>query len=79
MPNVNGTLNLSTPNLPNIYNQQNSVQQRLSQSTYSVNNEQNNEQLAKTQKQQIALAIKSGKSPYEIYGLPDANEDDDWC
>ena len=34
---------------------------------------------AATNKQQIALAIKSGKSPYEIYGLPDTNDDDDWC
>ena len=29
-------------------------------------------------KQQIAMAIRSGQSPYAIYGLQD-QEDDDWC
>ncbi len=29
-------------------------------------------------KQQIAMAIKSGHSPYAIYGIQD-NEEDDWC
>lgn len=79
--------NLSTPNLTsNIYEAQPAMSpHRLSQSTYSINNElyeaANMPQIprANTNKQQIALAIKSGKSPYEIYGLPDSNEDDDWC
>eukprot|EP00111_Clytia_hemisphaerica_P002564 TCONS_00007303-protein len=84
---VNGSANynLSTPNLTNFYEPQLiSSPHRLSQSTYSINNDlayDNNPQIprATTNKQQIALAIKSGKSPYEIYGLPDNNEDDDWC
>jgi len=29
-------------------------------------------------KQQIAMAIRSGHSPYAIYGLQD-QEEDDWC
>ncbi|KAK3700089.1 hypothetical protein QZH41_015046, partial [Actinostola sp. cb2023] len=29
--------------------------------------------------QHIAMAIRSGQSPYAIYGLEDTGEDDDWC
>jgi len=32
-----------------------------------------------SQKHQIALAIRTGKNPYDMYGIPDAQEDDDWC
>lgn len=82
LPSVNGAFNLSTPNLANFFSYRNSPPQRLSQSTYSVNNEQPPQEetaAPSTSKQQIALAIKSGKSPYEMYGLPESNEDDDWC
>lgn len=79
--------NFSTPNLTNIYTEAHHAMSphRLSQSTYSINNDMYDAAQipqiprANTNKQQIALAIKSGKSPYEIYGLPDSNEDDDWC
>lgn len=29
--------------------------------------------------QHIAMAIRSGQSPYAIYGLEDLGEEDDWC
>lgn len=71
-------MNLSTPNLTNLYQLQHSPH-RMSQSAYSINNELFNEHQINTNKQQIALAIKSGQSPYEMYGIPDTVEDDDWC
>lgn len=86
IPNfINGALNLSTPNLPNFYNFATPAPpiHKLSHSTYLVNNnlEQNNpiNNPKHTNKQQIALAIKSGQSPYKIFGLPDNAEEDEWC
>ena len=82
---MNGAFNISTPNLTNFFQPRSSPPQRLSQSSLSINHEQPSmsEQYSQppraANKQQIALAIKSGHSPYEMYGLQDANEEDDWC
>lgn len=37
------------------------------------------EDTSSSQKKQIALAIRSGKSPYQLYGLEEKGADDDWC
>jgi len=91
LPNfLNGALNLSTPNLTNFYqfgssnnNSNNTTHQnknKLSQSTYSINDFKTHDATQQqANKQQIALAIKSGQSPYQMFGLPDNVEEDDWC
>ncbi|XP_047134676.1 voltage-dependent N-type calcium channel subunit alpha-1B isoform X1 [Hydra vulgaris] len=35
--------------------------------------------LIKKQKKDVALAIKSGKNPYDLYGLPPSFEEEEWC
>lgn len=37
------------------------------------------EDTSSSQKKQIALAIRSGKSPYQLYGLEEKGADDEWC
>ena len=75
-------MRLSTPNLA-----QNPMQgvQPLSISMRSLNQPPDQRRTSAMEngyhpnpKQQIAMAIRSGHSPYAIYGLQD-QEEDDWC
>eukprot|EP00795_Rhopilema_esculentum_P010830 gene10830-19646_t len=78
----NGNMRQSTPNLS-----QNPMQgvQPISVSMRSLNQPPEQRRNAATEngyhpnvKQQIAMAIRSGHSPYAIYGIQD-QEEDDWC
>ena len=57
----------------------NSVQPTITETLPPNEFPQGLEDTSSSQKKQIALAIRSGKSPYQLYGLEEKGADDEWC
>eukprot|EP00794_Sanderia_malayensis_P016249 gene16249-17890_t len=79
----NGNLRLSTPNLaPNPMQGVQPLSVSIRSLNLAADHRRNtfaeNGYQPSNVKQQIAMAIRSGHSPYAIYGIQD-NEEDDWC